>query len=174
LPVQSGSDRVLDGMRRGYTASWYLERVSALRAAVPGIALTTDIIIGFPGETDDDFQATLDIVEAAAFDGAFTFVYSPRTGTAAADLPGQVPEVLKKERVRHLIAVTQQQGLERRSRLVGATLEVLVEGPSRRGDEWRGRTRGNVTVNFSGDTSPGRLATVHITAASSTTLKGRM
>jgi tRNA-2-methylthio-N6-dimethylallyladenosine synthase len=174
LPVQSGSDRVLAAMRRGYTADWYLERVAALRNAVPGIALTTDVIVGFPGETDDDFQDTLDIVGAAAFDAAFTFVYSPRTGTAAADLPDQVPEALKKERVRQLIAVTQQQGLERRSRSVGSSVEVLVESPSRHGDGWRGRTRGNVTVNFPGDTAPGRLVPVYITAASSTTLKGRM
>jgi tRNA-2-methylthio-N6-dimethylallyladenosine synthase len=174
LPVQSGSDGVLAAMRRGYTAAWYLARVAALRAAVPGITLTTDVIVGFPGETDADFQATLDVVRAAAFDGAFTFVYSPRTGTAAADLPDQVPETLKKERVRHLIALTQQQAQERRSRWIGSRLEVLVEGASRHGDGWRGRTRGNVTVNFLGDTSPGRLVSVLITAASSTTLKGRM
>jgi tRNA-2-methylthio-N6-dimethylallyladenosine synthase len=172
LPVQSGSDAVLAAMKRAYSASWYLERTAALRAAVPGVSLTTDIIVGFPGETDADYRATLDIVREAAFDAAFTFVYSPRSGTAAAELPDQVPDEVKRERVRELIALTQRQAHERHSRSVGETHEVLVEGRSRHGDLWRGRDRQNVTVNFSGRAEPGQILPVRITAASSTTLKG--
>jgi tRNA-2-methylthio-N6-dimethylallyladenosine synthase len=172
LPIQSGSDAVLAAMKRAYTASWYLERAAALRAAVPGVALTTDIIVGFPGETESDYRATLDIVREAAFDAAFTFVYSPRSGTAAAELPDQVPDEIKRERVRELIALTQRQSLERHSLSVGETHEVLVEGRSRHGDLRRGRDRQNVTVNFTGRAEPGQILPVRITAASSTTLKG--
>jgi tRNA-2-methylthio-N6-dimethylallyladenosine synthase len=172
LPAQSGSNEVLRSMSRGYTTDWYLERVAALRAAMPDVALTSDLMVGFPGEDEDDFQATLNLVRAAGFDAAFTFVYSPRRGTAAADMPRQVPDEIKKRRVRELIALTQRQSLERRSRLVGKTAEVLVEGASRHGHLWRGRTRQNITVNFSGPAKPGDLIDVRITDATSTTLKG--
>ncbi len=172
LPMQSGSDPVLRSMKRGYTSDWYLSRVAALRAAIPDVAVTTDLIVGFPGETDADFRRTLDVVQAAAFDAAFTFVFSPRPGTVAAGMREQVPDETKRDRVRILIDLVQEQSLRQRSRMVGRTVEVLVEGPSRHGELWRGRTRQNVTVNFSGPVTPGEVARVKITAASSTTLKG--
>ena len=108
LPAQSGSDRVLSAMGRGYTMDWYLRRVDALRAAVPDIAITTDLMVGFPGETDDDFADTLRLVETAGFDASFTFVYSPRPGTAAATLPDQVKPDVARERIGRLVEVTQQ------------------------------------------------------------------
>ena len=172
LPAQSGDDRVLAAMNRGYTAAEYLERVAALRAAVPGLSLTTDLIAGFPGETDDEFERTLGLVRTAAFDAAFTFVYSPREGTAAASLPGQVPEDVKRERVERLIALTQELALAAHGRWVGRSAEVLVEGASRDGLLLRGRTRQNVTVNVDGAADPGAIVDVRITAATSTTLRG--
>jgi tRNA-2-methylthio-N6-dimethylallyladenosine synthase len=174
LPVQSGADRVLAAMNRGYSADEYLERVAALRAAVPDVSVTTDLIAGFPGETEEEFAATLDLVRAAQFDAAFTFVFSPRRGTAAAGLPGQLPEDVKRERVEQLIALTQQQALASRRRWVGRTAEILVEGVSRDGLLLRGRTRQNVTVNVDGAAEPGAIVEARITAATSTTLRGRV
>lgn len=172
LPLQSGSDAVLHAMRRGYTVDWYLERVAAVRAAVPDLALTTDLIVGFPGETDGDAQATLDIVREAGFEAAFTFVYSQRPGTEACDLPDQIPDDVKRRRIRTLIDLVQEQARLLRSAAVGRRVEVLVEGHSRHGGQWRGRTRQNTTVNFVGDASPGALVDVRITGATSTTLNG--
>ncbi len=174
LPAQAGSDRVLAAMRREYTAAEYLERVRALRAAVPDVSITTDLIAGFPGESDDEFDATLALVREAAFDAAFTFVFSPRSGTAAAELPDQVPPDVRRERVERLIALTQQQALDSRRAWIGRRAEVLVEGISRDGRAHRGRTRQNVTVNLSGAAEPGAIVTVDITAATSTTLRGTM
>jgi len=173
LPAQSGSDRVLAAMGRGYTMEWYLQRVDALRAAVPDIAITTDLMVGFPGETDADFSDTLGLVEAAGFDACFTFVYSPRPGTAAATLPGQVAPEIARERIGRLVAATQEESLRRRAAAVGRTVEVLVEGESRHGAQRRGRTRQNVTVNFTGAAAPGDLVAVQVTQATSTTLRGR-
>jgi len=172
LPAQAGSDRVLRAMRRGYTAAEYLERVHALRAAVPDVSITTDLIAGFPGETEVDFEATLDLVREAAFDAAFTFVYSPRQGTRAADLPDQVPPEARRDRVERLIELTQRQALASRLAWVGRRAEVLVEGLSRDGLLHRGRSRQNVTVNVAGAVEPGAIVTVDITAATSTTLRG--
>jgi tRNA-2-methylthio-N6-dimethylallyladenosine synthase len=172
LPAQAGSDRVLAAMRRGYTASAYLERVRALRDAVPDVSITTDLIAGFPGETDAEFAATLDLVREAAFDAAYTFVFSPRSGTAAAELPDQVPADVRRARVERLIELTQQQALVSHSAWIGRRAEVLVEGKSRDGRLHRGRTRQNVTVNLSGAVEPGAIVTVEITAATSTTLRG--
>lgn len=174
LPLQSGSDRILAAMNRGYTVERYLERVAALRAAVPEVALTTDLIAGFPGETDDDVAATLAAVDAAGVEGAFTFVFSPRRGTAAAGYPDQVPEAVRRDRVERLIARTQGLALAAHRRWVGRVAEVLVEGPSRRGPTLRGRTRQNVTVDFAGTARPGAIVDVEITAATSTTLRGRL
>ena len=173
LPAQSGSDRVLAAMNRGYTAAQYLERVAALRAAVPDVSVTTDLIAGFPGETDEELAQTLELVRTAEFDAAFTFVFSPRRGTAAADLPGQVAEPLRRERVQRLIALTQEYALASRRRWVGRRAEVLVEGVSRDGVLRRGRTRQNVTVNVDGPVEPGAIVEVEVTAATSTTLRGR-
>jgi tRNA-2-methylthio-N6-dimethylallyladenosine synthase len=172
LPAQSGSDKVLRAMRRGYTARRYLERVGALRAAVPDVSITTDLIAGFPGETEEDFERTLDPVREAAFDAAFTFVFSPRPGTRAASLPDQVPPEARRERVERLIELTQQQALASRRAWIGREAEVLVEGVSRDGRLLRGRTRQNVTVNIAGGADPGAIVTVKITAATSTTLRG--
>jgi tRNA-2-methylthio-N6-dimethylallyladenosine synthase len=172
LPAQSGSDRVLRAMRRGYSAADYLDRVRALRAAVPDVSITTDLIAGFPGETEEEFDATLALVREAAFDAAFTFVFSPRAGTVAADLPDQVHPDVRRERVERLIALTQQQALAARRAWVGRRAEVLIEGPSRDGRLHRGRTRQNVTVNVSGGVEPGAIVAVDITAATSTTLRG--
>jgi tRNA-2-methylthio-N6-dimethylallyladenosine synthase len=174
LPAQSGADRVLGAMHRGYTAARYLERVRALRTAVPDVAVTTDLIAGFPGETDEEFAETLALVRAAEFDAAFTFVFSPRRGTAAAGLPEQVAEPVRRERVEQLIALTQEYALASRQRRVGRRVEVLVEGVSRDGVLRRGRTRQNVTVNVDGPAEPGAIVDVEVTAATSTTLRGRV
>src|SRR6185312_12957415 len=173
LPLQSGSSRILKAMRRTYNRERYMERVALIREHVPDCAITTDIIVGFPGETDEDFEQTLEVVEETRYDGAFTFIYSPRRGTEAADLPNQVPHELKRERMERLVELVQRIQLERAQRLVGRTMEVLVEGPSRTDPaKLRGRTRHNKTVNFPGVARPGELAQVEITGATSTTLAG--
>jgi tRNA-2-methylthio-N6-dimethylallyladenosine synthase len=173
LPLQSGSSRVLKRMRRTYGRERYLALVERLRDAIPDLALTTDVIVGFPGETEDDFRETLEVVEEVRYDGAFTFVYSPRAGTEAAAMPDQVPEDVKRERIERLIDVVQRIARERNAERVGGVEEVLVEGPSRTDPELlRGRTRRNTTVNFRGDAGPGRLVQVRIEAATSTTLAG--
>jgi tRNA-2-methylthio-N6-dimethylallyladenosine synthase len=173
LPLQSGSSRVLKAMRRTYSRERYLRLVVELRGAIPDLALTTDIIVGFPGETEDDFLETLEVVEEVGFDGAFTFVYSPRAGTEAAAMPDQLPDEVKRERIERLVEVVQRVAAERNSGRVGMVEEVLVEGPSRTEPELlRGRTRRNTTVNFSGDAAPGELVSVAIASATSTTLAG--
>jgi tRNA-2-methylthio-N6-dimethylallyladenosine synthase len=173
LPLQSGSSRILKAMRRTYSRERYLRLVGELRAAIPDLALTTDIIVGFPGETDADFRETLEVVEEVGYDSAFTFVYSPRAGTEAAAMPEQVPEELKRERIEQLVEVVQRVAAERNAGRVGMVEEVLVEGPSRTEPEFlRGRTRRNTTVNFSGDAAPGELVSVAIASATSTTLAG--
>jgi len=176
LPVQSGSTRVLKRMRRTYSRERYLELVARLREAIPDISLTTDIIVGFPGETDDDFQATMSLVEECRYDGAYTFIYSERPGTEAADaMEDDVPEAVKKERIGALVELVQRQARERAQRFVGTTREVLVEGQSRTDPErLRGRLSQNITVNFSGVAQPGSLVPVHIDRATSTTLSGSL
>jgi tRNA-2-methylthio-N6-dimethylallyladenosine synthase len=174
LPLQSGSTPVLKRMRRTYTRERYLDRVAMIREHVPDCALTTDIIVGFPGETEEDFQHTLEVAEQVGYDGAFTFVYSARRGTEAAALPGQLPHELKVERMERLVEVIQRRGAERSQRFVGRTLEVLVEGPSRTDPtRLRGRSRHNKVVNFEGLGSAGDLVDVEIDGATSQTLSGR-
>ena len=173
LPLQSGSTRILKAMRRTYSRERYIALVDKLRAAIPDLALTTDIIVGFPGETDEDFAETLEVVEAVGFDGAFTFVFSPRSGTEAAAMPAQVPEEVKGDRIEHLIELVQGLAARRNAERVGRTEQVLVEGPSRTDATLlRGRTRRNTTVNFSGDVDPGALVDVRIEGSTSTTLRG--
>jgi tRNA-2-methylthio-N6-dimethylallyladenosine synthase len=173
LPLQSGSARILKAMRRTYTPERYLRLVDELRAAIPDLALGTDIIVGFPGETEEDFRATLELVEQVGYDSAFTFVYSPRAGTEAAAMPGQVPHEVKIERMELLVDTVQRVARERNEQRVGLVEEVLVEGPSRTDASLlRGRTRRNTTVNFAGDARPGDLVPVRIEAATSTTLRG--
>jgi tRNA-2-methylthio-N6-dimethylallyladenosine synthase len=173
LPLQSGSSRVLKAMRRTYNRERYLDRVAMIRELVPDCALTTDIIVGFPGETDADFEETLEVVEAVRYDSAFTFIFSPRRGTLAADLEDQLPHELKRERMERLVEAVQRHATERAQRFVGRTMDVLVEGPSRTDpDKLRGRTRHNKTINFTGLAKPGELTEVEVTAATSTTLAG--
>ena len=173
LPLQSGSSRILKAMRRTYSRERYLRLVGDLRAAIPDLALTTDIIVGFPGESEHDFRETLEVVEEVGYDGAFTFVYSPRAGTEAAAMAEQVPDELKRERIERLVDVVQRVAAERNADRVGLVEEVLVEGPSRTEPELlRGRTRRNTTVNFDGEARPGELVRVAIESATSTTLAG--
>ena len=173
LPLQSGSSRILKAMRRTYDRDRYLTLVAKLRDALPGLALGTDIIVGFPGETEADFRETLAVVEEVRYDSAFTFIYSPRQGTEAAAMGEQVPEQVKHERLERLVDVVQRIAAEKNAARVGGTEEVLVEGASRTDATLlRGRTRGNLTVNFAGTAQPGELADVLIEGATSTTLRG--
>jgi tRNA-2-methylthio-N6-dimethylallyladenosine synthase len=173
LPLQSGSSPVLKRMRRTYTRERYLDRVALIREHVPDCALTTDIIVGFPGETEQDFEQTLEVADAVGYDGAFTFIYSPRRGTEAATLPDQVPHQVKVARMERLVEVIQRRAHERAQRFVGRTLDVLVEGPSRNDPtRLRGRSTHNKVVNFAGLAAPGELVPVQITAATSQTLSG--
>jgi tRNA-2-methylthio-N6-dimethylallyladenosine synthase len=173
LPLQSGSSRILKAMRRTYDRERYLRLVGELRAAIPDLALTTDLIVGFPGETEDDFAETLGVIDEVGFDGAFTFVYSPRAGTEAAVMADQVPDDVKHERIERLIDVVQRVAAGRNAARIGGVEEVLVESPSRTDPTLlRGRTRRNTTVNFAGTAVPGDLVAVRIDEATSTTLRG--
>src|SRR3954451_1479478 len=175
LPLQSGSSRILKAMRRTYDRERYLERVRLIREHVPDVALTTDIIVGFPGETEADFRATLEVAEEVGYDGAFTFIFSPRRGTDAAELPDDVAHAEKVERMERLVEVVQRRARERAQRFVGRTMEVLVEGPSRTDpSRLRGRTRHNKFVNFSGLPSPADLVEVETHEAPSQTLAGEL
>jgi tRNA-2-methylthio-N6-dimethylallyladenosine synthase len=174
LPLQAGSSRILKAMRRTYDRERFMDRVALIREHVPDCALTTDIIVGFPGETEADFLETIAIVEEVGFDGAFTFVFSPRRGTEAAGLTeGLVPHGEKTERMQRLVEAVQRRGRERAQRFVGRTLEVLVEGPSRTDPaRLRGRSRHGKAVNFTGSARAGEMAQVEIESASSQTLAG--
>jgi tRNA-2-methylthio-N6-dimethylallyladenosine synthase len=174
LPLQSGSSRVLRAMRRTYDRERYLDRVALIREHVPDVALTTDIIVGFPGETEEDFEQTLSLVQRVGYDGAFTFIFSPRRGTEAAGLTEElVPHEVKVARMERLVELVQREARERAQRFVGRTVEVLVEGASRTDpDRLRGRTRHNKVVNFSGLATPGELTMVEVHSATSQTLAG--
>ncbi len=177
LPVQSGSDRILGLMRRGYTAAQYLDAVARLRTAIPEFALTTDIIVGFPTETEADFQATRHLMEGAAFDNAFVFKYSPRPGTPAAAQCDDVPAAEKARRNQVLLDDQDTRGLRLNEACVGHTLEVLAEGVSLRNEErWSGRTPGNKIVAFEPPPSiaAGDLVAVRITRAGPQTLVGEV
>jgi tRNA-2-methylthio-N6-dimethylallyladenosine synthase len=173
LPLQSGSTRVLKAMRRTYSRERYLELVAKLRAAIPDLALTTDLIVGFPGESEADFTETLEVVREVGYDSAFTFVFSPRSGTEAATMADQIPEDVKRERIERLIEAVQSVAAARNAERVGRVEEVLVEGPSRTDPATlRGRTRRNTTVNFSGTAQAGSLVDVLVEGSTSTTLRG--
>src|SRR5438445_11810196 len=151
LPLQSGSNRVLERMNRGYTRERYLELIEDLRAAVPERALSTDLIVGFPGETEEDFRETLAMVERVGYDNVFAFRYSRRPGTPAADLPDQIPDAVKADRNRRLLEVVDRVTRARAAPLAGRGVEVLVGGVSRRNaGELAGRTRCNRVVNLDG------------------------
>jgi len=173
LPLQSGSSAVLKRMRRTYNRERYMDRVTLIREHVPDCAITTDIIVGFPGETERDFAETLEVAEEVAYDGAFTFIFSPRRETEAATMDDQLPHPVKVERMERLVEVVQRRAAERAQRFVGRTMEVLVEGPSRTDPtRLRGRTRHNKAVNFEGVAAPGEMVDVEIQSATSQTLGG--
>ena len=179
LPVQSGSDRILKAMKRGYDRKAYVELVKQLRVQVPDITLTTDLIVGFPGESEADFADTLSLLEECAFDGAYTFIYSPRRQTEAANLPHQVPPEVAKERMRILVELVQSLARSRNEALLGQVVEAMVERVSCNGDgqniwEIMGRTRGNKPVHFSSATARlGDFVLVELQVATSTSFKGR-
>jgi tRNA-2-methylthio-N6-dimethylallyladenosine synthase len=173
LPLQSGSSAILKRMRRTYDRRRYMDRVALIREHVPDCAITTDIIVGFPGETEADFEQTLEVVDEVGYDGAFTFVFSPRRETEAAEMDGQVAHPVKVERMQRLVELVQRRAGERARRFVGRTMEVLVEGTSRTDEtRLRGRTRHNKAVNFEGSAEPGQLVPVEIESATSQTLSG--
>ena len=176
LPVQSGSDRVLSAMKRGYTALEYKSIIRRLRTARPDAAVSSDFIVGFPGETDEDFEQTLQLVEDIAFESSFSFMYSPRPGTPAASLPNQVPQAAKRARLATLQARLDAQALAISRRMVGTIQRILVEGPARRNpEELAGRTGSNVMVNFRGPQHLiGRMTDIRITTAMSHSLRGEM
>lgn len=174
LPVQSGANRILQAMNRRYTREAYLDKVARLRQSCPGIAISTDLIVGFPGETEDDFVQTLDLMRAAAFEQSFSFKYSPRPQTRAAGFPDQVPEEVKSERLSRLQVLQDELTLAAHAQLVGQVKEVLVEGLSKRSPEQlSGRLRTNQVVNFTGPRELlGSLTTVTLTEAQPHSLKG--
>jgi tRNA-2-methylthio-N6-dimethylallyladenosine synthase len=178
LPLQSGSDHTLARMHRGYTAARYLERLAAARDAIDGLAVTTDIIVGFPGETDADFEATLAVVEEARYDAAYTFVFSPRPGTEAATMTDRfVPPDVTRERMERLTAAVERSALAKHEARLGAVEEVLVEGPSKTDpDVWSGRTRHNKLLHFvpATDTAAGDLVQARVTSAAPHWLRGDM
>jgi tRNA-2-methylthio-N6-dimethylallyladenosine synthase len=173
LPLQSGSSAVLKRMRRTYDRGRYMDRVALIREHVPDCAITTDVIVGFPGETERDFEETLEVAEEVGYDGAFTFIFSPRRETEAATMEGQLPHPVKVERLERLVEVVQRRAAERAERFVGRTMEVLVEGTSRTDEtRLRGRTRHGKAVNFEGGADAGELVDVEIESATSRTLSG--
>ncbi|HET9730947.1 MAG TPA: tRNA (N6-isopentenyl adenosine(37)-C2)-methylthiotransferase MiaB [Acidimicrobiia bacterium] len=176
LPLQAGSDRTLARMHRGYTAARYVERLAAARAAIPDLAVTTDIIVGFPGETDDDFERTLDVVAQADYDAAYTFIFSPRPGTEAASMVEEfVPAEIAQQRMQRLIEVVEAGAQRKHAARVGRSEEVLVDGPSKKDAAvWSGRTRQNKLVHFSpaADTRPGELVRVEVNDAAAHWLRG--
>jgi tRNA-2-methylthio-N6-dimethylallyladenosine synthase len=160
-------------MRRTYDRGRYMDRVALIREHVPDCAITTDVIVGFPGETEAEFAETLEVAEEVGYDGAFTFIFSPRRETEAATMDGQLPHPVKVERLERLVEVVQRRAAERAQRFVGRTMEVLVEGTSRTDEtRLRGRTRHGKAVNFDGIAAPGDLVSVEIESASSQTLSG--
>lgn len=177
LPLQSGSSRILKLMNRHYTKESYLELAEKIKNKIPGIALTTDIIVGFPGETEADFLDTLDLVEKIRYDGAFTFIYSPRVGTPAAKIEDPIPEKDKKERLTRLIAIQNQISIEKNREYIGSLSEVLVEGVSEKNpDFWSGRNTQNKLIHFkpANKIKPGDLAVVRINSAQTFTLEGEL
>jgi tRNA-2-methylthio-N6-dimethylallyladenosine synthase len=174
FPLQSGSDAVLRRMRRSYRRDRYLAWLDRIRTDILGIAVSTDVIVGFPGETEHDFEQTLEVVERARFDSAFMFQYSPRPGTAAASYDEQVPKEVVQARFDRLVALQERISLEEARRQVGRTLEVLVEGPDKKGRSTQARTRTNRIVHLQEDASAGMFASATITRASAHHLSGEL
>ena len=174
FPLQSGSDRVLKAMQRSYRRERYLAWLDAIRAAIPAIAVSTDIIVGFPGETEEDFADTLDVVSRARFDSAYTFQYSPRPATRAASMPDQVSKEVVQERFDRLVALQQEISLEKAREQVGTEVEVLVEGAGPRRSSTQSRTRTNRIVHLTEPFDPGTFVTARITAAAAHHLAGEV
>jgi len=173
LPFQSGSTTVLKDMRRGYDREGYLDKIAGLRDRIPGIALGTDVIVGFPTETEDDFQATMALLEEVEFDTCYSFAYSPRPGTASLRFVDRVPGDEKLARLARLQALQKSIQERRMRRWVGTDVEVLVEGPSKRdADEWTGRTPENRVVNFAGPSRAGAFQTVRVVRSTAFSLRG--
>src|SRR5919204_842321 len=164
FPLQSGSDRILRAMRRSYRAERYLGWLERIRAAIPDVAVTTDIIVGFPGETEEDFAATLDVVRQAGFDQAYTFQYSPRPGTVAGEMPDRIPKPILQERFDRLVALQEEISLGKMRALEGRTLELLIEGTGRKGST-QGRTRTNKVVHLADELEPGTFVDARIVSA---------
>ncbi|MBP2642254.1 MAG: (Dimethylallyl)adenosine tRNA methylthiotransferase miaB [Firmicutes bacterium] len=177
LPIQSGSNSILQQMNRGYNSEYYRNLIKTMRSAVPNASLTTDIIVGFPGETEELFEETLQLIKDIEFDAAYTFLYSQRSGTPAATMPEQITLAVKKERLKRLTEVQNDISLAINKRLVGLTVEVLVEGESKNNpDTWMGRTRTNKIVlwNKTGQETIGQLVRVKVDAAQTWLLKGQL
>jgi tRNA-2-methylthio-N6-dimethylallyladenosine synthase len=176
LPVQSGSSEILKLMARKYTREQYLELVQKIKKAIPNVSLTTDIIVGFPNETDEQFEETLSLYREVGFDSAYTFIYSPREGTPAAKMKDNVPMEVKKERLQRLNALVNEISAQKMKEYEGKVVEVLVEGESKNNpDILAGYTRKNKLVNFKGPKSAiGQLVKVKITKAKTWTLDGEM
>jgi tRNA-2-methylthio-N6-dimethylallyladenosine synthase len=176
LPVQSGSDRILKRMKRSYTAATYFAKVDKLKRVRPGISISTDFIVGFPGETEEDFEATLDLIRRVGFDQSFSFMFSPRSGTPAADLEDVVPHEIKQARLERLQALVNGQSTAISRRMIGTVERVLVERTSRRSArEISGRTENNRWINFAGDAGfIGRFVDVLVTEAMPNSLRGRL
>ncbi len=176
LPVQSGSDRILGLMKRGHTILEYKQKIRRLRERRPDISLSSDFIVGFPGETERDFESTLRLIEELNFDQSFSFIYSPRPGTPAANLPDEFPMDVKKERLARLQALVNRQAASISASMVGSIQRILVEGKSRKSDrQFAGKTENNRMVNFDGDQRLiGQFADVLITEVMSNSLRGRV
>lgn len=176
LPVQSGSNRILEAMNRRYTREAYLEKVEKIRKAAPDVGLTTDIIVAFPGETDQDFEDTMDLVRQVGYDSAFTFIYSPRVGTRAAEMPDRIDPALATERIERLIALQDEMTQKTFATLIGKREEVLVTGCSKRNaQQLTGKCSRLISVNFEGSQDMiGQIVPITITAASKTTLRGEI
>lgn len=174
LPVQHGSNRILESMNRRYTREKYLERVALLRSKIPDISLTTDLIVGYPGETQEDFEDTCSLVKTVGYDSAFTFIYSPRIGTKAADMPDQIPEEVSSQRIQRLIDIQKENTHQRYAAYIGQIHSVLVDETSKRDDsQMAGKNQYNITVNFPGSADLiGRIVRVRITSAGESTLRG--
>ena len=178
LPVQSGSDRIRKVMNRNYDSATYIKKLELARSYMPDLVVTTDIIVGFPGETEEDFEETLDIARRVEYDSAFTFIYSPREGTPAAKFTDQVPDDVCHERFDRLVDVMNAISLKRNQAYMGRICEVIAEGVSRSDDNvLAGRTDGFKLVNFTSDKSPeqlmGRKVMVEITESKTFSLEGR-
>jgi tRNA-2-methylthio-N6-dimethylallyladenosine synthase len=174
FPLQSGSDRVLRTMNRSYRRERYLGWLERIREAIPGVGVSTDIIVGFPGETDDDLEATLDVVRRARFDSAYTFQYSPRPGTRAAAFDDQVPKAIVQERFERLVALQEEISLERAREQVGTVHELLIEGGGKKGGTTQGRTRTNRIVHLRAEVGAGEFVRARVTAAAPHHLMGEL